>query len=196
MGGMTIQGDLFADAPAALGALQGFTLWPDVVSAAEEAELAAAIDAAPLKSFQFGQWEGKRLTTYYGHGYDFGRGRMTEAPPLPEWLRVLAERIAVLTGEAPGAYVQALLIRYDPGAGIGWHRDRPQFGTVAALSLSNSVRLRLRRRTDAGFERRTVLLPSRSLYRLDGPARWEWEHSILPVEQTRRAITLRTLRSA
>ena len=46
----------------------------------------------------------------------------------------------------------------------------------------------------AGFERRAVWLPPRSLYRLEGPARWEWEHSILPVERTRRSITLRTMR--
>ena len=192
---MTFQDDLFADRPAAPARPEGFTLWPQFISAAEERDLEAVIDAAPLKPFQFGQWEGKRLTTYYGHGYDFGRGRMTEAPPLPDWLRTLASRVAERTGRPAEAFVQALVIRYDAGAGIGWHRDRPQFGTVAGLSLSSPVPLRLRRRTDSGFERQTVLLPPRSLYRLEGPARWEWEHSILPAEQTRRSITLRTLRS-
>lgn len=173
---------------------EGFMLWPEIVSAAEERALADSIDSAPLKPFQFGQWEGKRLTAYYGYGYDFGRGRMTEAPPLPDWLASLAARAAELTGQPGDAFVQALVIRYDPGAGIGWHRDRPQFGTVAGLSLTNPVRLRLRRRRDTGFERTAVLLPPRSLYRLEGPARWDWEHSITPVEQTRRSITLRTLR--
>ena len=191
---MTIQDDLFADLPDMTAALEGFTLWPDFVSAAEERALEAAIDAAPLRPFQFGQWQGKRLTTYYGHGYDFGRARLVAAPPLPEWLSSLAQRVAERTGQPPGAYVQALVIRYDAGAGIGWHRDGPQFGAVAGLSLTNPVRLRLRRRTVAGFERRAVWLPPRSLYRLEGPARWEWEHSILPVERTRRSITLRTMR--
>jgi alkylated DNA repair dioxygenase AlkB len=55
--------------------------------------------------------------------------------------------------------------------------------------------LRLRRRLPEGFERRAVRLPPRSLYRLEGPARWDWEHSILPVAQTRRAITVRSLRT-
>lgn len=36
----------------------------------------------------------------------------------------------------------------------------------------------------------------RSLYRLDGAARNEWEHSIPPVEALRRSITFRTLRDA
>lgn len=209
---MTIQRDLFADLPTAAAVpatgaaalpgtviatvIEGFTLWTEIVSAVEERTLEEAIDAAPLKPFQFGQWEGKRLTAYYGYGYDFGRGRMTEAPPLPAWLESLATRVAELTGQPAAAFEQALVIRYDPGAGIGWHRDRPQFGTVAGLSLTNPVRLRLRRRTAAGFERTTVVLPPRSLYRLEGPARWAWEHSIAPVEQTRRSITLRTLRAA
>ncbi len=171
-------------------------LWPDVVSVAEERSLEHAIDAAPLKPFQFGPWEGKRLTAYYGYGYDFGRGRMTEAPPLPDWLQALAVRIAKLSGQPDDAFVQALVIRYDPGAGIGWHRDRPQFGTVAGLSLSNPVRLRLRRRNEAGFERAAVMLPPRSLYLLEGPARSAWEHSIAPVEQIRRSLTLRTLRGS
>lgn len=190
IGRMAFQHDLFADAPV----LPGFTLWPDAVTPAEEGELAAQLDAAPLAPFQFGPWEGKRLTAYYGHGYDFGQGKLQPAPPMPGWLQDLAHRAEALTGQPPGAFVQALLIRYDPGAGIGWHRDRPQFGTVAGLSLTSPVKLRLRRRSPSGFERRTVLLPPRSLYRLEGEARWDWEHSIAPVESTRRSITLRSMR--
>jgi alkylated DNA repair dioxygenase AlkB len=56
--------------------------------------------------------------------------------------------------------------------GIGWHRDRPQFGSVLGLSLSSEVVLRMRRRLPRGFERCAVTLPPRSLYRLDGSARW------------------------
>jgi alkylated DNA repair dioxygenase AlkB len=187
---VSLQHDLFTDAPI----LPGFTLWTDVVSTMEESELEALLDAAPLAPFQFGPWEGKRLTAYYGHGYDFGRGKLKEAPPMPGWLRDLADRAERVTGQPSGAFVQALLIRYDPGAGIGWHRDRPQFGTVAGLSLGSAAALRLRRRTATGFERRTVLLPPRSLYRLEGEARHGWEHSIAPADRTRRSITLRTLR--
>jgi hypothetical protein len=54
--------------------------------------------------------------------------------------------------------------------------------------------MRLRRRTADGFERRKVALPPRSLYRLSGEVRWEWEHSIAPMVQTRRSITFRSLR--
>jgi alkylated DNA repair dioxygenase AlkB len=107
----------------------------------------------------------------------------------------LRERLAPLAGIAPAALEAALLIRYDPGAGIGWHRDRPQYGEVLGLSLGASCVMRLRRRTPAGFERRKLALPPRSLYRLSDEVRWEWEHSITPMEERRWSITFRTLRS-
>ena len=56
------------------------------------------IDAAPLAPFQFGQWQGKRLTVHYGSAYDFSRHRLDEAPPLPDWLVALRERLAPLGG--------------------------------------------------------------------------------------------------
>lgn len=191
---MRFQGDLFGD-PVGPGLPAGMGVWHDVVTPGEEARLTAKIDAAPLAPFRFHQWEGRRLTASYGLGYDYARGQVLDAPPFPDWLRAIADRAGARAGLAPATIVQGLLIRYDPGAGIGWHRDRPQFGTVLGLSLDSPVVLRLRRRLDKGFERLAVPLPPRSLYRLDGPARWAWEHSILPVKQVRRAITLRSLRA-
>jgi DNA oxidative demethylase len=166
----------------------------DAVSEVEERALAARIDAAPLAPFQFGQWQGKRLTANYGSAYDYQRARTTEAPPLPEWLRDLRDRLAPLVERDPAAFVQGLLTRYDSGAGIGWHRDRPQYGEVLGLSLGAPCTMRLRRRTAGGFERRSVELPRRSLYLLAGEVRYEWEHSILPMDAVRRSVTLRTLR--
>lgn len=172
----------------------GLLLANEAVTPAEEAALAEHIDAASLEPFEFGQWRGKRLTAHYGTGYDFARGRVAPAPPLPAWLLTLRARLAPLAGLDPEALGQALLIRYDPGAGIGWHRDRPQYGEVLGLSLSGECVLRLRRRAAEGFERRRVTLPARSLYRLSGEVRWGWEHSIAPMETARRSITFRTLR--
>jgi alkylated DNA repair dioxygenase AlkB len=188
---MSKQGELFAvNAPV----VPGLVLVPEAVSQAEEVALTARIDAAPLQPFEFGQWLGKRLTTHYGRAYDFARGRLDEAPPLPDWLVALRERLAPQVGMDPEALQAALLIRYDPGAGIGWHRDRPQYGEVLGLSLGADCVMRLRRRTETGFERRALPLPARSLYRLSGEVRWEWEHSIVPMDVTRRSVTFRTLR--
>lgn len=190
---MTQQIDLFGEAPAPL--VDGLQLVPDAVTPELARELEAQIDAAPLEPFRFGQWTGKRLTAYYGSGYDFQRGRPAPAPPLPDWLLDLRQHLAPQFALRAEALQQALLIRYDPGAGIGWHRDRPQYGQVLGLSLGASATLRLRRRkAGGGFERQSVPLAPRAAYLLSGEVREEWEHSIVPLDHTRRSITLRTFR--
>jgi alkylated DNA repair dioxygenase AlkB len=187
---MSSQLALFDEAPA----VAGLQLVPGAISPELETELAARIDAAPLTPFQFGQWEGKRLTANYGSAYDYQRARPVPAPPLPDWLEELRNRLAPQFGRDPQVFVQGLLIRYDPGAGIGWHRDRPQYGEVIGLSLSNPATMRFRRRlADGKFERIGVELPPRSAYLLSGAARREWQHSIAPMEVIRRSLTLRSL---
>lgn len=158
--------------------------------------LVEAIDSADLHAFAFQGWLGKRLTASFGSGHDYGRGRVVAAPPIPEWLLPLRARMARWARLPADALVQALAIRYDPGAVIGWHRDRPQYGTVLGLSLGHEAILRLRRRKDDGlFERYRLPLVPRGAYSLEGAARWEWEHSIAPVIHPRWSITFCTLRS-
>lgn len=184
--------DLFGELPRLP---EGLAVRASMVSAEEEAELCARIDAAGLEPFKFQGWLGKRMTASFGSAYDYTRGTVLPAPPVPDWLLPLRERMAQCAGLAPEALVQALVIRYDPGAGIGWHRDRPQYGTVFGLSLGSEDVMRLRRRReDGGFERIALPLTPREAYRLDGPARWEWEHSIAPVNSARWSVTFRTLR--
>ena len=66
---------------------------------------------------------------------------------------------------------------------------------IDAAPLGSGATLRLRRRIADGFERRNVELPRRSLYLLSGEVRDEWEHSIAPLDTTRRSVTLRTMRA-
>ena len=84
-----------------------------------------------------------------------------------------------------------MLARYDPGAGIGWHRDRDVFDEVVGISLGTPATLRFRRRTGAGFKRASLHLAPRSAYLLSGEARHDWEHSIAPGEELRFSITFR-----
>src|SRR3546814_3843082 len=56
----------------------------------------------------------------------------------------------------------ALIIRYNPGAGIGWHKDRLVFEHVIGISLGAPASLRLRRRVDGKFERARAPLAPRS----------------------------------
>ncbi|HYE42639.1 MAG TPA: alpha-ketoglutarate-dependent dioxygenase AlkB, partial [Caulobacteraceae bacterium] len=95
----------------------------------------------------------------------------------------------------PETLVHALVTEYTPGAGIGWHRDRPEFGVVIGVSLLSACVIRFRRRAARGFERASFLAEPRSAYRLDGPVRTEWEHSIAGVDALRYSVTFRTRRA-
>ena len=172
----------------------GLSLRENLVGRDEEAALIAAIDGAGLAPFRFQGWLGKRLTASFGWHYDFDRAAFRPAEPLPDFLLPLRARVADLAGLTPDALVQALLIRYDPGAGIGWHRDRPVFDHVVGISLGDAAVLRLRRRRpDGGFDRAALPLAPRSAYHLSSEARHDWEHSIAPSETRRWSITFRSL---
>lgn len=181
--------DLFAAGPA----LPGLTQTPALVPADRVPALAAAIDAAPLVPFRFQQWTGLRRTASYGWHYDFEAGRVGRAEPMPDWLLAVRAAAAGFAGIAAERLVQALLIRYDPGAGIGWHRDRPVFEHVVGLSIGAPATLRFRRRRAAGFDRFALPLVAGGAYHLTGDARWEWEHGIAPMAATRWSITFRSL---
>jgi DNA oxidative demethylase len=171
----------------------GFTARDDVVAPDEERALVAAIDALELQPFRFQGWLGKRLTASFGWRYDFDDASFTRGPPLPDWLLPLRDRAADFAGLAPGAFEHALLIRYDSGAGIGWHKDRPVFEHVVGVSLGNPAVMRFRRRRTGGFDRFAAPLAPRSIYHLSGEARHGWEHSIAPMEVPRWSITFRSL---
>ena len=163
------------------------------IGADEERALVERIDSLALAPFRFQGWLGKRLTHSFGIHYDFDRAALARTDPLPPWLAAVRDRAEVAVGLAPGTLEQALLIRYDPGAGIGWHRDRPHFDHVVGVSLGAPAAMRFRRRIGERFERRSAPLPPRGLYHLAGAARYEWEHSIAAMAATRWSITLRSL---
>ncbi|HWB50559.1 MAG TPA: alpha-ketoglutarate-dependent dioxygenase AlkB [Stellaceae bacterium] len=185
---MAYEADLFDKPP-----LPGLALAAAIVPPAEERALIAAIEASPLAPFHYHQWEGKRLTASYGWRYDFDGGGLSPAAPIPDWLLPLRERAARVAGLNPVDLAQSLLIRYGPGAGIGWHRDRPVFGHVLGVSLGAPAVMRFRRRRPGGFDRVAVPLAPRSLYHLSGAARHDWEHSIAPIDATRWSVTFRSL---
>lgn len=174
--------------------IPGLATREDIIDANEEAALIALIDAVELEPFRFQGWLGKRLTRSFGWTYDFDRGSFGPSEPMPDWLEPLRQRAAAFAGIESDKLVQALVIRYDAGAGIGWHRDRPVFDQVVGISLGNAATMRFRRRTDNGFERRNVPLPPRSIYHLSGEVRQLWEHSIAPMDVPRWSVTFRTLR--
>jgi alkylated DNA repair dioxygenase AlkB len=180
--------DLF-DGPV----IAGLSYAEDVIDAAEEAALIECLAALDLAPFRFHGWLGNRRTQSFGWRYDFDDASFAPAEPIPDWLQPLRNRAAAFAGIAPDAFVQALLARYDPGAGIGWHKDRDVFEEVVGVSLGSPATLRFRQRTAAGFRRANIDVAPRSAYLISGEARWEWEHRITPGEQLRFSITVRSL---
>jgi len=176
--------------------LAGLTQADAIVTKSEEQALIAAIDGVELSPFRFHGWLGKRLTASYGWRYDFDTASFGPADPIPDWLLPLRKKAAEFARLSPDDLVQALLIRYDPGAGIGWHRDRPVFEHVLGISLGAPATMRLRRRRRGGFDRASALLAPRSIYHLTGEARHEWEHSIAETEAARWSVTFRSLSAA
>src|SRR5262249_19338728 len=154
------QPDLFA-----VPQLEGLRQADAIVAPAEEQALTAAIDAVDLAPFRFQGWLGKRLTATFGWPYDFDDASFTQTEPIPASLMPVRERAARCAGLSPDELMQVLLTRYDPGAGIGWHRDRPVFEHVVGISLGAPATMRFRRRRpDGGFERVSAALAPRSVY--------------------------------
>ena len=171
----------------------GLAYREEFITADEEGALIAAIEAIDLSPFKFQGWTGKRLTRTFGWRYDFDDRSFAPVDPLPEWLLPLRDRAAAFADLPPGQFVHALVTRYDPGAGIGWHRDRPQFGTVVGISLGGTTTMRFRQRTASGFRRAGLDLARRSAYLLSGEVREQWEHGIAAHDGLRYSVTFRTL---
>jgi alkylated DNA repair dioxygenase AlkB len=180
---------LLFDAPL----IAGLSYREDLISDAEEQALITRLAEADLSPFRFHGWLGNRKTQSFGWRYDFEDSSFAPAEAIPEWLSPLRETAASLAGVKPGDFVHVLLARYDPGAGIGWHRDRDVFDKVVGISLATPATLRFRRRRPGGFDRASLDVAPRSAYLLSGEVRWDWEHRITPGEQLRFSITFRTM---
>jgi alkylated DNA repair dioxygenase AlkB len=194
---------------------EGLHYKPALITEREENALLAQVRELPFKEFEFHGFKGKRRTVSFGWQYEFsGRGKLQKADAIPQFLLPLRTLAAKSAGLESESLQHVLVIEYGPGAGIGWHRDRPVFGNVIGVSLLADCMLRFRRKVNAPaatdgalrsssrkssplssqWERASLFAEPRSAYYLTGPARWEWQHSILRVETLRYCITFRTMR--
>jgi alkylated DNA repair dioxygenase AlkB len=171
---------------------EGFAYGEGRIEAALEQRLLRAIEALPFQPFAFHGFFGNRRIVSYGWRYDYAGRALRQSAPIPDFLlplRDIAARFADLPAER---FQQALVTEYAPGAGIGWHRDKPMFEDVVAFSLLAPCTLRFRRKEGGGWSRRSRVVAPGSAYLLRGPARFDWEHSIPPLTALRYSITLRT----
>jgi len=187
------QEDLFG-APQQPRMPDGFRYQSDILTADEERALLALIEPLPFKEFEFQGFVGKRRVVSFGWKYDFNLRRLEESRAIPDFLVPVRETAARFAGMTPDDLQQILITEYSPGAGIGWHRDKGEFGQIVGLSLLAACTFRLRRKRGASWDRASIVAEPRSAYLMSGPSRSEWEHSIPPVDALRYSITLRNLR--
>jgi alkylated DNA repair protein (DNA oxidative demethylase) len=174
---------------------EGLVYRPEVLSVEEESQLLGVLEGLRFDPIVLHGQAARRTARHFGLDYDYEARTPQPGEPVPEWLLSVRTRAAELAELDPKQLVEILVQRYPPGAGIGWHRDAPAFGTVVGISLGGTSRLRFQR--GKGDDRRAwdVVLEPRSGYVLAGKARSSWQHSIPPTKELRYSITFRTLRS-
>lgn len=191
-------GPLFdADVPS------GFQYRNDFVTSEDEALLAEAIAHVEFSPFEMRGVVARRRVAFFGKSYDAGDAFTSS---LPAFLMPLRHKVAVWAGVDADAFAMALINEYPPGAPIGWHRDAPQYGIVAGISLLSTCRMKFRpyvrpnaRASTEGRRRRTstheITLERRSAYLMAGESRNGYEHHIPAVTTLRYSVTFRTARS-
>jgi len=191
------QGQLFqADVPS------GFHYCADFITPDEEIRLAREIEGVSFSTFEMRGVAARRRVAFFGASYDRGPAA---SPPLPDFLVAVRAKVASWANVEPDAFEMALINEYPPGAPIGWHRDAPQYGIVAGISLLSPCRMKFRpyvrpgARSSTAAPRRIatheVLLEPRSAYLMTGDSRNAYEHHIPAVTTLRYSLTFRTARA-
>jgi alkylated DNA repair dioxygenase AlkB len=173
---------------------QGFRYLSAVLSTSEEASLVKRFQQLPLQPFELQGFLANRRIFTFGRNYVFAGQKPRADARIPNYLRPLIELAAQISGASAEAFEQVMVTEYAPGAGIGWHRDRPSYEDIVAVSFLAPCILRLRRKKRQSWERRSAYVEPRSIYLLHGPVRDDWQHSIAPMDALRYSVTLRTFR--
>src|SRR5437762_2105770 len=167
----------------------------ELISHAVEKDLVNHLQELEFNPFEFHGFLCKRRIVSFGWRYDFGGGGLQKADDIPPFLEPVHRRAAAFAMLTASDLQHVLVTEYQPGAAIGWHKDRSVFGDVIGISLLSACNFRLRRKTGATWERASIVLAPRSAYLLQGAVHTEWEHSIPGVTELRYSITFRNFRA-
>jgi alkylated DNA repair dioxygenase AlkB len=172
---------------------EGFRYEEDIISEADEAALAKSLATLDLKQFEFHGHLGNRRVISFGLRYDYARRAAKATDGFPAFVADVRNKVAKFAGRKVDEFQQGGVNQYPPGAGIGWHKDKPQFGVIVGVSLLAPATMRFRRAEGTGWIRTSQRLEPRSIYILEGEARTVWEHSVPPVDAVRYSLTFRTV---
>jgi alkylated DNA repair dioxygenase AlkB len=175
----------------------GFSYHSDFLSVDEEAFFLGVVAGIPLHTFVFQGYEAKRKVESFGYDYSFERQSLTKGKEIPSLFKPLLEKVARIAGVEASEFSELLVTGYPVGAVINWHRDAFPFDLIAGVSLKADCIFKLRPHAKEKQGRGSVIsvpVRRRSLYVIQGEARYQWQHSTAPVKEMRYSITLRTLR--
>ena len=178
---------------------EGFVYRANFISLEQERALVQAIERLAFSEVKMHGVTARRRTVHFGRTYDFETFKLSPAEEIPGFLDVVRERASGLTDWAAPDIEEALVTEYQPGAGIGWHRDAPQFGVIVGISLLGECPMQFRPWPHVEGRRQVAKpiahrLAPRSVYVLSGAAREKWQHRILSTKTLRYSITFRSLR--
>jgi alkylated DNA repair dioxygenase AlkB len=174
---------------------EGLVYRDDFLSVEEERRLVELFGDLPFEAVTMRGQTARRTVRHFGLRYDYEGRALVPADPVPVDMLWLRDRSASLMERDPEDVVEGLVSRYPAGAGIGWHRDAPMFGSrIIGVSLLAPCRMRFQRRVGGIRSVAGLELAPRSAYLLSGKARWSWQHSIPGTPALRYSVTFRTLR--
>jgi len=181
--------------PADTDLPEGLVYREEFIDADEERGLLALLETLDFRTVTMRGQTARRTVRHYGLDYDYESGELVPADALPGQMTWLRDRCAALMEREPEDLVQILVSRYPEGAGIGWHRDAPMFGSkIVGVSVRAPCRMRFQRTVGGERSVAALELAPRSAYLLAGKARWSWQHSIPATKDLRYSVTFRTLR--
>lgn len=168
----------------------GLLYVPDFLSPEEQAALLNEL--RPL-SYEHDVFRGQRLKRGYaqfGYSYVSTGRKLDPAATMPDFLLAVIEKVLPYSpGEAE--FNQCIVTHYPPNSGIGWHTDAPRFGEcVVGVSLGGPARFQFRPNGSEEYSYEVKAVPG-SMYVMKGPARWQFQHQVLPVKAERFSLTFR-----
>ena len=190
-----MQTDLFGQED--IEPIPGFRYQPGFLTQHEEMDLLAVIATLSLHPVQYKEHQSRCRIISYGGIYDFSSNAVRPSPELDPRFYPIRDRVADWLGSEKGEIEHLLVTEYAPGTQLGCHRDVPHYETIVGISLGSTATLRFRPYPPMPATNRESVkleLAPRSIYRLESIARWEWQHSVPPVQAQRWSITLRTKR--
>ena len=174
------------------GEIAGLEYFPEVVNVDQEDALLDLVASLEFRSITMRGMTARRRVACFGFDYQYQGRSVVEMEPIPQELLNVKAQCSETAGVVD-SFDQVIVSCYPPGAGIGWHVDSPVFGDVIlGMSLGSAARLQFRIRGSSRMAA-SLLVSSRSLYMLSGPARTEWQHRVAPVKDVRYSLTFRTV---